>query len=156
MVRTKSRPTCFISYCHEDTNKDAIAFLVYELKELGGIDTTFYWDRELLTGSRLKAFMDQLYSSDAIILLLSPAYKRKVDAREGGVYEEYQRIMHRLDELESLRRKPNKPTSEILLLVADRTFDSGKLIEADCIVVRNPGFRAIYFLSYPESIEHIG
>jgi len=43
-----------------------------------------------------------------------------------------------------------------LLLVADRTFSSGKLIDADNIAVINPGFRAIYFLSYPESIERIG
>lgn len=112
MVQTKTKPSCFISYCHEDTNKVAISFLVQELKELGGTDITFYWDRDLLTGSRLEAFMDQLYTSDAIILLLSPAYKRKVDDRGGGVYEEYQRIMHRLDELESLRRKPNKTTTD--------------------------------------------
>jgi hypothetical protein len=43
-----------------------------------------------------------------------------------------------------------------LLLVADRTFNSGKLIEADKPEVTNPGFRAIYFMSYPESIERIG
>lgn len=113
MVQTKNKPSCFISYCHEDTNKMAISFLVQELKELAGTDITFYWDRDLLTGSRLKAFMDQLYTSDAIILLLSPAYKNKVDARKGGVYEEYQRIMHRLDELESLRRKTNKTITDI-------------------------------------------
>ena len=43
-----------------------------------------------------------------------------------------------------------------LLLVADRTFNSGKLIEADQHAVSNPGFRAIYFMSYPESIQRVG
>ena len=43
-----------------------------------------------------------------------------------------------------------------LLLVADRTFNSGKLVEADDLVVNNPGFRTIYFMSYPESIQRVG
>lgn len=42
-----------------------------------------------------------------------------------------------------------------LLLVADRTFNSGKLIVSDKPEVTNPGFRAIYFMSYPESIERL-
>jgi energy-coupling factor transporter ATP-binding protein EcfA2 len=112
MARIKAKPSCFISYCHEDTNKQAIQFLVDELKLLAGSDLVFYWDRDLLTGSRLKSFMDQLYTSDAILLLLSPAYKQKVDSRKGGVYEEYQRIMHRLEELASLRRKTNKSMAD--------------------------------------------
>jgi hypothetical protein len=43
-----------------------------------------------------------------------------------------------------------------LLLVADRSFNSGKLIDVDQLAVSNPGFRAIYFMSYPESIQHVG
>ena len=43
-----------------------------------------------------------------------------------------------------------------LLLVTDRTFNSGKLIEAYHLAISNPGFRAIYFMSYPESIRRIG
>jgi hypothetical protein len=43
-----------------------------------------------------------------------------------------------------------------LLLVADRSFNSGKLIDADHLAVSNPGFRAIYFMSYPESIQRVG
>jgi hypothetical protein len=43
-----------------------------------------------------------------------------------------------------------------LLLVADRTFNSGKLVEVDDLVVNNPGFRTVYFMSYPESIQRVG
>lgn len=107
------KPSCFISYCQEDTNKEALSLLVQELKDLAGPDITFYWDRDQITGSRLKVFMDNLYNCDAVILLLTPAYKRKVDDRGGGVYEEYQRIMARYDKLEELRRKINKGISEI-------------------------------------------
>lgn len=43
-----------------------------------------------------------------------------------------------------------------LLLVADRSFNSGRLQNCDNLRVSNPGFRAIYFLSYPESIQPVG
>lgn len=43
-----------------------------------------------------------------------------------------------------------------LLLVADRSLNSGKLIDAGRLTVNNPGFRAIYFMSYPESIQRVG
>lgn len=43
-----------------------------------------------------------------------------------------------------------------LLLVADRSFNSGRLQGGDNLRVSNPGFRTIYFLSYPESIQRVG
>ena len=106
------KPSCFISYCHEDTDRVAISFLVQELKELAPTDIVFHWDRDQSTGAPLKGFMDQLYKADVVILLLSPAYKRKVDVPEGGVYAEYQRIMGRLDTVDELRRKPNKTPAD--------------------------------------------
>lgn len=116
MLKNSKKPSCFISYCHEDTNKMAVAKLVEELKEISGTDIDFYWDRDLLTGAQLKQFMDNLYTCDAAIVLLSPVYKRRVDAREKGVYEEYQRIMHRLEALENLRRKPNKTQDDTIAI----------------------------------------
>ena len=109
----EKKPSCFISYCHEDTNKDAILLLVEELRALSSEDIVFHWDRNQVTGSKLVTFMDKLYTADAVILLLSPAYKRKVDERIGGVYEEYERIMGRLDDVERLRRKRNKGLADI-------------------------------------------
>lgn len=113
MPETTKKPSCFISYSHEDTNREAISLLVQELKDLAGTDITFHWDRDQLTGSRLKAFMDQLHTCDAVILLLTPAYKQRVDGRFGGVYEEYQRIMDRSVQLEYLRRKRKKDITDI-------------------------------------------
>jgi hypothetical protein len=52
-----------------------------------------------------------------------------------------------------LRLYKQKYTDIDLLLVADRTFNSGKLLPAHNLVIQNPGFRRIYFLSYPEAIE---
>jgi len=42
-----------------------------------------------------------------------------------------------------------------LLIVACRLSNAGRLAEPDHLVVNNPGFRAIWFLSYPESIVRI-
>jgi hypothetical protein len=36
MARASHKPSCFISYCHEDTNKNAVIKLVEELKEISG------------------------------------------------------------------------------------------------------------------------
>jgi hypothetical protein len=43
-----------------------------------------------------------------------------------------------------------------LLLVADRIFNSGRLVQADGITIDNPGFRNVYFMSYPESVHRVG
>jgi hypothetical protein len=43
-----------------------------------------------------------------------------------------------------------------LLLVADLGFNSGKLIQGSLPTLSNPGFRNIYFMSYPESIQRVG
>ena len=51
----------------------------------------------------------------------------------------------------------HSPYSEIdLLLVADRTYNSGRLEGIDGLKVENRGFRAIYFMSYLESIHRVG
>jgi hypothetical protein len=43
-----------------------------------------------------------------------------------------------------------------LLLVADRTMNSGRMRSTSALSVRNPGFRAVYFLSHPESAARVG
>lgn len=50
----------------------------------------------------------------------------------------------------------NKYENIELLLVADRVFNSGKLVDAIQYAISISGFRAIYFMSYPESIQRIG
>lgn len=48
-----------------------------------------------------------------------------------------------------------KYSNIVLLLVADRTLNSGKLSTSQAITVVNPGFSAIYFLSYPEDVIRV-
>ncbi|AQH03821.1 hypothetical protein A9R05_33040 (plasmid) [Burkholderia sp. KK1] len=44
-------------------------------------------------------FMEKLRTVDAVILLLTPEYKLRVDDRKGGVYIEYSEIIRRYEEL---------------------------------------------------------
>lgn len=55
--------------------------------------------------------------------------------------------------LESYKRKYKNVD---LLLVSDRTFNSGKFTFGSILGIVNPGFRNIYFMSYPESIHLVG
>jgi hypothetical protein len=48
-----------------------------------------------------------------------------------------------------------KYSNIVLLLVADRTLNSGRLSASQAITVVNPGFSAIYFLSYPEEVIRV-
>lgn len=43
-----------------------------------------------------------------------------------------------------------------LLIVADRSFNSGRMSQLTGVSVINPGFRNIYFLSYPVTIQRVG
>jgi hypothetical protein len=63
--------------------------------------------------------------------------------------EELQHAIDRkLDRLPSYKQKYARID---LLLVADRTLNSGRMRLAENLRVSNPGFHAIYFLSYPEA-----
>jgi len=56
---------------------------------------------------------------------------------------------------DNLRLYKDKYADIDLLLVADRTFNSGRLLPPGVFRISNPGFRSVYFLSYPESIVKI-
>ena len=43
-----------------------------------------------------------------------------------------------------------------LLIVADRSFNSRRMSQLAGVSVTNPGFRNIYFLSYPITIQRVG
>lgn len=81
-----------------------------------------------------------------------------VDDRVGWVREVTNKdLQHAVDRKgDKLSLYLTKYPTVDLLLVADRTVNSGRLSSADSLSVKNPGFRAIYFLSYPESITRVG
>lgn len=103
---------CFVSYCHDDVDRSTLDYLRYLLKEQSDEKYELLIDEDLEYGADLTAFMELLDDVDAVLLLLSPAYKRKVAERKGGVFNEYSKIYHRYCEQQE-ERKSGKKLGEI-------------------------------------------
>lgn len=91
----------FISYCHDDVSPDnaRLALLLRYLKEAGGgqLEILVDTDHALAeAGSSLSEFIKQVDQVDAVILLATPGYKKRVKSRgPTGVYSEFRRILNR-------------------------------------------------------------
>jgi energy-coupling factor transporter ATP-binding protein EcfA2 len=105
----RPKVSCFVSYCHEDVDRAVLAYLRLILSEHSDQHSEIMLDSDLPYGSDIPAFMAHLDTVDAVLILLSPAYKRKVLSRKGGVYEEYKRIMHRFHSFNEKRQGGKKP-----------------------------------------------
>lgn len=111
------------------------------------------WEPTTLHIDKMKVFLTALPSSVGrylrwIVVSDHVGWARKVTR------EELQTAINRKKKNLSLYRA--KYAEIDLLLVADRILNSGRLLQDEEIVVSNPGFRSIYFLSYPEAIHRVG
>ena len=104
--------TCFISYCWDDIDRDILNFIKDYLVKHPDQKYEVLVDENLTVGSDIKEFMRLLDSVDVVILLLSPAYKRKLTNRQGGVYQEFPRIYARYEQIQELKQQ-GKRISEI-------------------------------------------
>jgi len=93
-----NKPTCFISYCHSDTDRDVLEFVINEIETHSQQGIDFYFDEDVPFGKRFTDFMSQISSVDVILVLLTPNYKRKTAERAGGVYTEYKEIVKKFEE----------------------------------------------------------
>ena len=91
----RRNPQCFISYCHENMDRNLLEYLISWLKKgmRGRVD--FFYDQDLSAGSNLDQFMANTLDVDVALMLFTPAYKRKVNNRIGGAYKEYSLITNR-------------------------------------------------------------
>jgi energy-coupling factor transporter ATP-binding protein EcfA2 len=90
-------PTIFISYAHEGTDRGTLKAFEALLARASGGEIEILVDNRLEIGDQISKHIGRLKSCDAAIILLSPEYKSRVEARKGGVYEEYKLIKNRLD-----------------------------------------------------------
>ena len=104
-----TRNSVFVSYCHEGMDVNTLEAFLFLLGDQLGAEWHLVHDRKLRPGDHLDELMALLDSVDAVILLLSPSYARKVKERQGGVYEEYAVIMDRYD----AQREPESGGGEI-------------------------------------------
>lgn len=111
------------------------------------------WERTTLHIGKVKVILTALPSSAGRYLRWMVVSDRVGWARK-VTCEELQAAIDRKKENLSLYRA--KYPEIDLLLVADRLLNSGRLLQDEEIIVNNPGFRRIYFMSYPEAICRVG
>lgn len=90
-------PKVFISYAHEDVDRDALDFfrITLEKNMKAGIEIVF--DQNVPIGFSFNTFMDGLGVADVAIVVMTPAYARKCLEKSGSVWKEYRIIIERLD-----------------------------------------------------------
>ena len=89
---------CFVSFCGEDVPDVHINLLVEQLEKRtnGIVKYQVYFEQEF--GDSLKDFMrETLLQSHAVLMLLGPQYKRRVDntLANTGAYQEYDTVITR-------------------------------------------------------------
>jgi hypothetical protein len=77
-VMTDRQATCFVSYCRENADLNSIRYLVRQLREVSNNQIHFFFDEDATGGIKLTDFMSQIRKVDAILLLLTPQYRRRV------------------------------------------------------------------------------
>lgn len=125
-LTARQRPKCFISYCHEDVDQDLLDYVRYILSKSGHADYELLVDRDLHYGANLRDFMALLEQVDAVLLLLTPAYKQRVLKRAGGVYTEYTTIHNRYQLFHEQKRfgQVDRYFELIPILLSGTTSDS--------------------------------
>jgi hypothetical protein len=104
---------CFVSYCHEDIDRESFGYLINTLQENCGESIEIPVDlSDIRYGRNIDDFIDQVEIASAIIVVLTPKYKERVKERKGGVYKEYERILVRY---EQELRKGNVSRSFVLI-----------------------------------------
>jgi hypothetical protein len=92
-----TRRVCFISYAHEDVDNDSLDYFLYLLKDALSPNSDVITDKEVKPGEDFNIFMNRVSNVDAIIPILTPAYKRRVQERKGGVFAEFSRFITRYE-----------------------------------------------------------
>jgi len=100
---------CFISYNRSDCDLETIESMIDYLGKCSKYSIDFLIDEKLKTGKDLNRFMNLIKTVDAIIVLLTPEYKKKADERiNSGVYTEYKMILDRLEEDQKHKQDASK------------------------------------------------
>jgi energy-coupling factor transporter ATP-binding protein EcfA2 len=89
------KPTCFISYCREGMDQDSMKYLVQQLQDASHGEIRFLFDEQMTPGADVYKFMELVTVADGILIMLTPQYRERVEARAGGVYTEFSAIMAR-------------------------------------------------------------
>ena len=126
---------CFISYCSEDAKPEFVGAIVKHLTELAkrkSYNIEFLFDKELTVGNDLNKFMDEIDKVDSIIVICTPAYKKKYlnennEYITSGVYKECKLMKERIERREKSISEMREDITDInfgifpLVLDVDKT-----------------------------------
>jgi len=103
------KPTCYISYSHEDVDRVSLDALVDWLKQESENKIDIKYDIHMMPGQSIANFIRFLENADVVLMIFTPSYKEKVDDRvDGGVYKEFKVIYTRYSRLQEENNQTTK------------------------------------------------
>jgi energy-coupling factor transporter ATP-binding protein EcfA2 len=102
-------PRCFISYSHEGIDRDALRYLEYLLVNESQQRVQLLLDENLPYGRSIGRFMQTVLSVEAVLMIMTPDYKRRVSNPATSVAAEYKAIMTRHQAVDRELREGSKP-----------------------------------------------
>lgn len=90
--------TLFVSYSHENVDRDKLDYLLDQIQRRGRNSIRVLIDlQEVRLGGSFTDYMSLIdsYNVDAVLMVLTPSYKRKVSNNEGNVPPEFKAILAR-------------------------------------------------------------
>ena len=109
MIKSK----CFISYCHSGIDRKDLNYFVAKVKDRNRDHAEILYDLDLGPGERFDDFMSLLRAVDVVLIIFSTEYRKRVETKTGGVYEEYKQI---IDRYEEIRNRNNGSATEFRTL----------------------------------------
>src|ERR1700731_1475099 len=87
------KPRCFFSYTHEGADFQSLRAFENLLVALAGDTIEFIIVNQLEIGAKSPEHEGLIEEVDAVIIILTEQYKRRIVSRAGGVYREYVKIL---------------------------------------------------------------
>jgi hypothetical protein len=127
---SESKAICFVSYCHGDIDREVLQYVRFLLESRSQQKYEILIDEDVPTGGDLEDFMAFPDKVDAVLILLTPEYKRRVLERKGGVYTEFTRIITRYQQMQDARKAGTRSSQikgyfELFLIDAGRRPKTG-------------------------------
>ncbi len=135
---------CFLSYCHEDIDRTTFGYLIDLLRRYCGDSVKFLFDLDdWKFGRTIEDYIDTIENVPAILMIMTPKYKERVNERQGGVYKEYNRIVARYDKESKEDNVGRRFLLIPILMSGDKTTSAPKEFQ-DIRYADLVGFRAYY------------
>ena len=115
--------TLFVSYSHDEIDRDKLSHLLELIQKRGRSTVRILIDlQEVRLGGSFTDYMALInsYNVDAVLMVLTPSYKTKVEKNVGNVPPEFKAIMARYEEDKQAHHK--KPRSDLSLYENVRRF----------------------------------